>query len=131
MPSSPALPVPIYKVVGDRPGAAAAAAETYVDTLLREIRTTAECLGARRAASKDNIVVNGSLRSNSGSGRAGTLRRREGLSTLFFGGGTPSLCPPELVGSIVETVRDGFGIADGAEISMEMDPGTFDKVGMK
>lgn len=90
---------------------------------------TAECLGARRGVLKDDIGVNSSLRGScTGGGRVGTSERREGLSTLFFGGGTPSLCPPELVGSIVETVRDCFGIADGAEISMEMDPGTFDEV---
>lgn len=50
------------------------------------------------------------------------------MKTLFFGGGTPSLCPPNLVGSLIETVRECFGIAAGAEISIEMDPGTFDEV---
>ncbi len=50
------------------------------------------------------------------------------MKTLFFGGGTPSLCPPELVGSLIETVRECYGIAAGAEISIEMDPGTFDEV---
>lgn len=57
-----------------------------------------------------------------GSGRGG------GVNTLFFGGGTPSLCPPELVGLLIETVRECYGIAAGAEISIEMDPGTFDEV---
>ncbi|CAN0511961.1 unnamed protein product, partial [Laminaria digitata] len=57
-------------------------------------------------------------------------RRQDGggLKTLFFGGGTPSLCPPELVGALMETVRECYGIAAGAEISIEMDPGTFDEV---
>lgn len=66
-----------------------------------------------------------------GRGRGHGLRRDGGgggLKTLFFGGGTPSLCPPELVGTLVETVRECYGIAAGAEISIEMDPGTFDEV---
>lgn len=50
------------------------------------------------------------------------------MKTLFFGGGTPSLCPPELVGLLIEAVRECYGIAAGAEISIEMDPGTFDEV---
>lgn len=63
-----------------------------------------------------------------GGGRdAGDMARR-GVDTLFFGGGTPSLCPPELVKVLIDTVEECFGIAPGAEISMEMDPGTFDEV---
>ncbi|KAL5991164.1 hypothetical protein ACLOJK_012070 [Asimina triloba] len=48
------------------------------------------------------------------------------LQTVFFGGGTPSLVPPMLVFSILETLRSKFGLHPNAEISMEMDPGTFD-----
>ncbi len=48
------------------------------------------------------------------------------LKTVFFGGGTPSLLPaPEL--TRILTALDGtFGIAAGAELSLEADPGTFD-----
>ncbi|KAI4365972.1 hypothetical protein MLD38_021904 [Melastoma candidum] len=53
------------------------------------------------------------------------------LETLFFGGGTPSLVPPKLVGSILSCLEKKFGLADGVEISMEMDPGTFDVQKMK
>ncbi|XP_065873793.1 uncharacterized protein [Euphorbia lathyris] len=48
------------------------------------------------------------------------------LQTVFFGGGTPSLVSPKLVSSILDTLRGKFGICKDAEISMEMDPGTFD-----
>ncbi|KAL5543999.1 hypothetical protein UlMin_007783 [Ulmus minor] len=48
------------------------------------------------------------------------------LKTVFFGGGTPSLVPPRLVLSILEALRVKFGLSSDAEISMEMDPGTFD-----
>ncbi|CAL1389029.1 unnamed protein product [Linum trigynum] len=53
------------------------------------------------------------------------------LETVFFGGGTPSLVSPNLVSSIIDTLRAKFGITDGAEISMEMDPGTFDSGKLK
>jgi hypothetical protein len=47
------------------------------------------------------------------------------LETIFFGGGTPSLCPTPLVAQILEHLSLKFGIAAGAEISLEADPGTF------
>lgn len=47
------------------------------------------------------------------------------LETIFFGGGTPSLIAVEQLGRILDTLNQCFGIAVGAEISMEMDPGTF------
>jgi oxygen-independent coproporphyrinogen-3 oxidase len=47
------------------------------------------------------------------------------LETVFFGGGTPSLLAVEQLGRILDTLIQRFGIAAGAEVSMEMDPGTF------
>ncbi|MEA5572188.1 radical SAM family heme chaperone HemW [Calothrix sp. UHCC 0171] len=48
------------------------------------------------------------------------------LTTIFFGGGTPSLLSTEQLHRIISALEMGFGIAANAEISMEMDPGTFD-----
>jgi putative oxygen-independent coproporphyrinogen III oxidase len=48
------------------------------------------------------------------------------LQTIFFGGGTPSLLSVEQLQRILEALEKRFGIAPIAEISMEMDPGTFD-----
>jgi putative oxygen-independent coproporphyrinogen III oxidase len=50
------------------------------------------------------------------------------LQTVFFGGGTPSLLSPPQLAQILETVDRHIGIAANAEISMEIDPGTFDLV---
>jgi putative oxygen-independent coproporphyrinogen III oxidase len=50
------------------------------------------------------------------------------LETIFFGGGTPSLLTPEQIDRILVQLAAKFGIASGAEISMEIDPGTFDKL---
>lgn len=48
------------------------------------------------------------------------------LQTIFFGGGTPSLLAPGQVEQILSWLDQRFGLAPGVEISMEMDPGTFD-----
>ncbi len=49
------------------------------------------------------------------------------LETIFFGGGTPSLLSTEQLQKILEVLERKFGIDKCAEISMEIDPGTFDK----
>ena len=48
------------------------------------------------------------------------------LKTVFFGGGTPSLLSVGQLAHILEALYRRFGISSSAEISMEMDPGTFD-----
>jgi putative oxygen-independent coproporphyrinogen III oxidase len=48
------------------------------------------------------------------------------LETIFFGGGTPSLLTTAQLGQILDLLATKFGIANNAEISMEIDPGTFD-----
>jgi oxygen-independent coproporphyrinogen-3 oxidase len=49
-----------------------------------------------------------------------------GLSSIFFGGGTPSLLSPDQIRQILATLEKRFGFESGIEISMEVDPGTFD-----
>jgi oxygen-independent coproporphyrinogen-3 oxidase len=43
-------------------------------------------------------------------------------ATVFFGGGTPSLCPPEEIARILE----GIGPVPGAEVSLEANPDRLD-----
>ena len=47
-------------------------------------------------------------------------------TTLYFGGGTPSLLPPERVRDIVNDVRRAFALPVDAEITLEANPGTVD-----
>ena len=44
------------------------------------------------------------------------------VDTVFFGGGTPSLMPAETVGAIIEAIHSEWGLADGAEVSLEANP---------
>ncbi|MBD2137596.1 coproporphyrinogen III oxidase [Anabaena sp. FACHB-1237] len=48
------------------------------------------------------------------------------LQTIFFGGGTPSLLSPQQLADILKTLEKRFEISSQVEISMEIDPGTFD-----
>ena len=47
------------------------------------------------------------------------------LGSVFFGGGTPSLLPPSQLARILAALEAKFGLAAGAEVSLECDPGTF------
>ncbi|RBO53261.1 coproporphyrinogen III oxidase [Rhodovulum sp. BSW8] len=44
------------------------------------------------------------------------------LNTVFFGGGTPSLMAPDLVGAILETARSVWTPANDMEITLEANP---------
>jgi oxygen-independent coproporphyrinogen-3 oxidase len=44
------------------------------------------------------------------------------VSTVFFGGGTPTLLPPRDLCAVVEAVRDEFGLAPDAEVTTESNP---------
>ena len=46
------------------------------------------------------------------------------VDTIFIGGGTPSVPDSALIVGIMERVRKAFHVAEGAEISMEANPGT-------
>ncbi|MCX6500960.1 MAG: radical SAM family heme chaperone HemW [Microbacterium sp.] len=54
-------------------------------------------------------------------GGLGPLRPAQ---TVFFGGGTPTLLPGDALASMLDDVRDAFGIAPGAEITVEANPDT-------
>ena len=44
------------------------------------------------------------------------------VSTVFVGGGTPTLLPPGDLGRILAAIRDEFGLAPGAEVTTEANP---------
>ena len=85
------------QVVGSKPNAADSPAQAYVSLLHRELAATPP--GAPETAP---------------------------LNSLYFGGGTPSLTPPKLLAEVIEAVRSRHGLAPDCEVTLEMDPGTFD-----
>jgi putative oxygen-independent coproporphyrinogen III oxidase len=46
------------------------------------------------------------------------------ISSVFFGGGTPSLFAPELIDRLLEGMRERLPLSSAAEITLETNPGT-------
>ncbi|WP_444929299.1 radical SAM family heme chaperone HemW [Microbulbifer sp. SSSA002] len=49
------------------------------------------------------------------------------LQSIFFGGGTPSLFSPQAIGQILAAAEQVVGFAEGIEITLEANPGTFEQ----
>lgn len=49
------------------------------------------------------------------------------ITTVFIGGGTPSVPDPSLVGEMLDQIRNKFFVAPDAEITIEANPGTLYK----
>ena len=57
---------------------------------------------------------------------AGKLYPDYEVQTVFFGGGTPSILEKERICQIMEALRRAFSLAEDAEITIEVNPGTVD-----
>jgi len=49
------------------------------------------------------------------------------VETVFFGGGTPSLCPPSLIERFLAGLATRLPVAAAAEITLEANPGTIER----
>lgn len=52
------------------------------------------------------------------------IEGRPGVDTIYFGGGTPSLMPPDAMAAILGTLREVFVVAPNVEMTMEVNPTT-------
>jgi putative oxygen-independent coproporphyrinogen III oxidase len=80
-----------------------AAREDYVDTLLGELELAGRVLAGAAPA----------------------------VSTVFVGGGTPTLLAPGDLARVIEAVDDTFGLAAGAEVTTEANPESVDPDSLK
>ena len=53
----------------------------------------------------------------------GRVLERPRVNTVFFGGGTPSYLPDGSIGVLLEAAHQAFSMAEGAEITIEANPG--------
>lgn len=82
--------------------------------------TSTELQGARQDEYADVLIHEVQL-----AGRAlDDVGQRRAASTVFFGGGTPTLLPPGDLARMLDALRDTFGIVEGAEITVEANPDT-------
>jgi coproporphyrinogen III oxidase-like Fe-S oxidoreductase len=58
-----------------------------------------------------------------GTPRAAVAGARPALDTVYLGGGTPTLLPTDEVAAILDVVRARFGLAAGAEVTIEANAG--------
>lgn len=79
----------------------------YIDALCREIRAyrPEQLLEVAKGGGKENL-------------------QPFFITSIFFGGGTPSLPPAKEIGKIMDTLREKFAIAPQAEVTIECNPGT-------
>jgi putative oxygen-independent coproporphyrinogen III oxidase len=52
------------------------------------------------------------------------------VSTVFFGGGTPTLLAPAALGAILRAIDAEFGLAPGAEVTTEANPESVDEAAL-
>jgi oxygen-independent coproporphyrinogen-3 oxidase len=89
--------------------------------------TASELRGARQDDFADTLAAEVRLAGRVMDAAGG----RRAASTVFFGGGTPTLLPPGDLATMLDAVRTEFGIADGAEVTVEANPDTVDDAVMQ
>lgn len=55
-------------------------------------------------------------------GHEAALTQGRPLTSIFFGGGTPSLMPPSTVAALIKAAEQHWGFADNIEITLEANP---------
>jgi len=55
---------------------------------------------------------------------AGLYAKTRIITSIYFGGGTPSLMQPAYLNDIITFIKEKFNVSASAEISMETNPGT-------
>lgn len=87
----------------------------------------------RRCPYCDFAVVDMSAAAGDVDGYVAAVRREivmepewEPLHAVNFGGGTPSALAPGMIASMLDTVRNRFGLVSGAEVSIEANPEDWD-----
>ncbi|KGF85376.1 putative radical SAM family enzyme in heat shock protein cluster [Prochlorococcus marinus str. GP2] len=56
-----------------------------------------------------------------------SIKHKAPLSTIYIGGGTPSILDPQQIKGIIDLFKENYGVDYGAEITMEVDPASFNQ----
>ena len=60
-----------------------------------------------------------------------THKEKYTVTTIYFGGGTPSILNPKYIKNILQEIESSFEILDDAEITIEINPGTVNEEKLK
>src|SRR5882724_2695216 len=96
-------------------GSATTSLGSYADLAIAEIRF------ARRVLAGDEP----------GGGPGGGHDVDLPVSTVFFGGGTPTLLKPSALGAILRAIDGEFGLVPGAEVTTEANPESVDEASLR
>jgi len=95
-------------------GPAAVSPRSYPDQAIAEIRFARRVLAGDKPGDEPGAEQ-----------RAGVP-----VSTVFFGGGTPTLLPPAALGAVLRAIDAEFGLAPGAEVTTEANPESVDEASL-
>ena len=56
-----------------------------------------------------------------------SIKHKSSLSTIYVGGGTPSILDPKQIKELIDLFKENYGVDYGAEITMEVDPASFNQ----
>jgi len=56
-----------------------------------------------------------------------SIKHKSPLSTIYVGGGTPSILDPQQIKELIDLFKENYGVDYGAEITMEVDPASFNE----
>tara|TARA_B100000945_G_scaffold30633_1_gene21035 strand:- start:1826 stop:3049 length:1224 start_codon:yes stop_codon:yes gene_type:complete len=56
-----------------------------------------------------------------------SIKHKAPLSTIYIGGGTPSILNPVQIRNLIDIFKHHYGVDNGAEVTMEVDPASFNE----
>ncbi|HLG13684.1 MAG TPA: radical SAM family heme chaperone HemW [Blastocatellia bacterium] len=90
-------------------------AQRYCRAVAREVSHWGRKLVAQPASSFGGLIEQG----------------RPTIDTIYFGGGTPSIVEGANLAAIIDACREAFDVAQEAEVTIEINPGTFSPLKLK
>ncbi|MCL2341721.1 MAG: radical SAM protein [Firmicutes bacterium] len=86
--------------------------EDYIDKYINALKKEIESVG---------------VATHSYPGTCGQVPQQYIIKTIYIGGGTPSFINACYIQEVLQAVREKFNVAEDAEITIEVNPGTVDK----
>lgn len=89
----------------------------YVGALKRELRSYSSGTGVASAVGDNEVAGLGD--------EAPHMEMDDRVfDSIYFGGGTPSILEPAIIGELIELARESYRFTDDLEITLEVNPGT-------
>jgi len=101
--------------------------DAYASALLAELDLRADALDARWGPPAPSAALAAAAPPTGAPPPAGSASAastpRQPLASVYLGGGTPSILPAATIAALLARIRARFGLAPGAEVTLEANPG--------